>query len=253
MQNEPPDKIGTPWLVIKMYYASFYAAHCLLRIFGDSCSFFQYSQVNTLAKLYETSGRAVPFTLERGLYLCKLDASASSINCRKIIGGNGGSHEAFWDQFRIRIGELADSVLTAPLSKIEAQEIFSKLTALQGVMKQGGGSYSWLSYVRNEIQYRHQFDAWIPSSMKKVDRNILRRRAGQWTADPLAIDINVADTTLHKFISACAFIVACCRVILFRIASRSAQGAKSFLNVGPLSILKSLSGNIMRDCIVFAT
>jgi hypothetical protein len=238
VQSEAIDKVNVPWIIVKMYYAAFYSAHCLLRIFGNSCSFFNPSDIRALVKLYEIGGLVTPFTLESGLYSCKLDAAASSLTCKKIGGRSGGSHETFWDEFGQRIGELAVAALVAPMSRIEAQDIFRKLTTLQEVMKQGGSSYSWLSYVRNAIQYRQQYEAWLPSSIKKVERNILCRLAGKWTADPLAIDMDLGSQTLRKFISACAFIIACCRVMLFHIAHRSIEGSKSFLNVGPLSILK---------------
>jgi hypothetical protein len=209
VRQEGPSKIGIPWFIIKMYYAAFYAAHSLFRIFGDSCSFLHHNHINRLFKLYESSGRAVPFTLERGLYMCNLDVSASSMNCKKIVGGSGGSHEAFWDEFGLRVGRLGEAALSAPLSPFETQEVFNKLESLRKIMKQGGASSSsWLSYIRNEIQYRQQFDAWIPSSMKSGEQNSLWRLGEKWTKDPLSIELNVSDKSLHKFVSACAFIIS---------------------------------------------
>jgi hypothetical protein len=150
-----------------------------------------------------------------------------------------GHNEAFWDEFGLRVGRLGEAALSAPLSPFETQEVFNKLESLRKIMKQGGGSSSsWLSYIRNEIQYRQQFDSWIPSSIKNGEQNSLWRLGEKWTKDPLSIDLNVSDKSLHKFVSACAFIISACRVMLLRIAERSTDGPKSFLNVGPLSILK---------------
>jgi hypothetical protein len=121
------------------------------------------------------------------------------------------------------------------LTPDEGKRVFSKLEAFRDITKRASGA-SWLSAVRNEIQYRHDRGVWTPAGVNKGGREVLARLARQWTRDPMDIDLELPPgAELGRFVAACAFLVALCRVILGRISDRSAAGAKSFARV-PLQL-----------------
>ena len=121
--------------------------------------------------------------------------------------------------------------------------VFSKVDALQQTIDGHGAPFcSWLSVIRNDIQYRHHFGVWLPCNVGKAERQQLSRLAYQWKRDPMDIDVGAAGVRpLGEFVSACAFIVALCRELLVRIAERSTKTSRSFATLGPLTCLKNLS------------
>lgn len=108
-------------------------------------------------------------------------------------------------------------------------------------------SASWLSNVRNAVQYRHTHGVWFPFQLLKSDRRILSRLAGRWDGDPLAIPLTTGSCgDLGAFVAGCTFVVAFfCRSLIARIAERGKRGrAESFVHYGPQRYLNTLSRTI---------
>jgi hypothetical protein len=74
---------------------------------------------------------------------------------------------------------IAGAILTGSLEQYEAQSVFTKLHALLETLSLDGTAlFSWPSSVRNEVQYRHGHDVWLPCGIKKQDRERLGRLFG---------------------------------------------------------------------------
>ncbi|TPN61712.1 hypothetical protein FJ986_27690 [Mesorhizobium sp. B1-1-1] len=239
-----PDLIASSeevaWGLIRSYYASFYAGHSLMRIFGTSCSHFDRNHVAFIINLGLAYGKRPTFQFNSGLYQCAAFNASTAINMKAIQLNNGGTHETFWKAFSELMKDLAARVLHGPLSQIEAQSVYVKLDSFQKSITSGGlTSGSWLSAVRNEVQYRNGYGAWLPVDIKKHHRETLSRLGAQWKRDPMEIDVGTgAGGQIGEFVVACAFVVALCRTLLTRMRDRSPKPARSFASLGPLSVLR---------------
>jgi hypothetical protein len=243
IQSAPSDLIDKevlPWGLVKLYYAAFYAGHAIIRLLGETCSYFERKQTNKLSALLDLYGRTPSFTVDAGYYHCSVTSSVTGVKMVRTTGaGLGGSHELFWDIFGKRVVTVASSVLSGPLPVVEAQDVFLKLEAFRKITSCNGAfGDNWLSVIRNQLQYRHGLGAWYPTSLRKPERETLSRLAAQWERDPMRVDLSIDHTgEIGRFVIGCAFTVATCRTILLRIAERSEAGERSFVKLGPLAYL----------------
>lgn len=216
------------WGLVRAYYAAFYAGHSTLRLLGRSCSYLERPHVSQLQRLGNARGNPAPFEITSGLYSCRLNSAQTGFRLIQARGRVGGAHEVFWELFDQFLAETTEDVLVGHLAPGDARMVFLKLESYRRVLRRGSGA-SWLSAVRNEIQYRHAHGAWVPSSINKQARAMLGRLAEQWTRDPMDVDIESPPAgELGTYLAACSFTVALCKSVLSRIASRSSVGARSF-------------------------
>jgi hypothetical protein len=223
---------GFAWELIKLYYAAFYAGHCILRLVGQSCSNLDGTHIDRLQELAAAIDPAQPFPLSRGLHHCVLHASQTGFSIKKARIPSGGDPAAFWKIFSTFLAAHDESVLHGHLAPSDARYVFLKLSALRAILSSHGSiGGNWLSRVRNDLQYRHGFNAWPPSSMKQSKRDLFSRLAVQWKNDPMGIELDYPPgNDLGQFVSACAFLVSLCRVLWERLSSLSTQGAHYFAN-----------------------
>lgn len=224
-----------PWGLIRLYYASFYAGHSLLRLVGRSCTYFESQHVGRIKSLFVARGEPIAFDLPAGLYSCSLNGGQTGFSMIQARGRVGGAHETFWGIFDDFLSHSTEDVLRGHLAGTDARDIFAKLEALRRIYRRSIGA-SWLSAVRNEIQYRHGMGVWAPLTINRTRRALLSRLASQWMRDPMDIDVDVPPSgDLPAFVLACAFTAAMCRVVLVRISERSSLPARSFARI-PLQL-----------------
>ena len=233
VETEPFNRTDLPWELIKIYYSAFYAGQTIIRLLGEGCSFFDGRHISRIDAFGKAIGKIPGFTVDAGLYRCTADAAATKLSCVKITGG---THKSFWSVFGDRMQAATEGVLRGPLIPTDAQAVFGQLEAFARLIKRHG-SYRWLSTLRNDLQYRHHYEVWFPSSIGKRDRGTLSRLASQWKSDPMALNLDAARFgMLGEFVIACAFIVALCRILLTRIVERSPL-KPSFLHYGPMEFI----------------
>ncbi len=223
---ERPESLA--WGLVKMYYAAFYGGHSLLRLLGRSCSQLEGRHITKIKVQAAAREIPTPFNFGAGLYNCSLNAAQTGLNMSIAGGRVGGAHEAFWEILDQFFSEVTEQTLTGNLGRSDALAVYGKLEALRSIYRKGAGA-SWLSAIRNEIQYRHARDVWQPATISRDARSNLSRLASQWVRDPMNIDVEVTPGgDLGAFTAACAFTAALCRVVLARVADRSSAGANSF-------------------------
>lgn len=228
------------WGLIRLYYAAFYAGHALIRTLGEGCSFFYRIHTDRIALIADANGIVPPFRIDAGLYHCVLESGASVATFTRAASTSGGSHEAFWLVFGNKMKVLAEAILRGPLPRADAQAVFAQLDQMLQILGRKG-NYSWLTGVRNDLQYRLQHQVWYPERLRPQFRRDLARVAGQWTRDPMLIDMANPKWGLHgDFAQTCAFIIALCREIFGQIGARSSEGRRSFAYTGPLAFLNDI-------------
>jgi hypothetical protein len=235
MEATVEDATTVAWSLVRLYYAAFYSGHALLRLLGESCSYLDSRHIKKIKELGIAMSNPVPFDVGAGAYHLKINRPQTGLDLNKTGSQGGGSHEVFWDIFDEFIKSASAAAMLGHLTPDEGKRVFSKLEAFRDITKRAAGA-SWLSAVRNEIQYRHDRGVWTPAGVNRSGRAVLARLARQWTRDPMDIDLEIPPGgELGRFVAACAFLVAFCRVILGRISERSAAGTRSFARV-PLQL-----------------
>ena len=86
------DKEEIAWSAIKAYYAAFYAGQAVMRLFGESLSYFDRSHITRILNLAAAVQKAPNFSILAGGYHCSLNASARCISSSAVRRGTGGAH-----------------------------------------------------------------------------------------------------------------------------------------------------------------
>lgn len=234
------DRDAFAWGLVRLYYAAFYAGHALIRTMGEGCSFFYKVHTDRIAIVADATGIEPPFRIDSGLYHCVLESGASAATFIRAASVSGGTHEAFWLVFGNKMKVISEAVLKGPLPRADAQSVFAQIDQMLQILGRKG-SYSWLSGVRNDLQYRLLHQAWYPERLRPQFRSGLARAVGQWTRDPMLIDMANQRWGLHgDFALTCTFIVALCREIFVQIGNRSSEGRRSFARTGPIAFLNEI-------------
>lgn len=174
-----------------------------------------------------------------GFYQCAFNATASAMTCKQTKGLVGGAHESFWAFFGDKLYRLSADIAAGPLDRRDAQDVIVQIDGLRTLIRPQR-SHTWLSVVRNEVQYRYQYGVWFPAEHKKAQRAALARLAAQWTRDPMKLNLSASAADLDSFVAASAFIIAACRAMLIRISERSTARSRAFVNFGPMSLLRHM-------------
>lgn len=210
-----PRAVG--WLLIRSYYAAFFAAHALMRFHGWACT--RILQ-NTASKLNDELARFYPGSMNigGGLYLLSLKADTREILGKKLEGQNqGGTHEALWSVFD---SYLDESTTLALLEDDPGhQEYVALIDEFKKFTKKFGGS-SWFTQLRNRVNYSHEYGAWFPYIKSTCDYDRLSEALSHWAGEPRKALAASGRDELVLFVSACAFLVALCSMNVRDLAFR---------------------------------
>ena len=230
---------STAWLMIKSYYAAFFAGHTIIRMLGTSCSQvnkYPADKIYEIAKLYKNDSGLI--NVPSSYYSCIYNKDSKQLSFNNIKS-KGGVHESFWKVFCDHIKQLGKQILASPVILRESQDVFKKLDELCQILSyEGHNGGNWLSAIRNKVNYRHELGAWFPYH-KIGQQNVedVYRKSSLWLDDPMDINLVIQPgKPMTLFVSACNFIVALCRVLVLDMSDRCSKG-KSYLKDGSLKLL----------------
>jgi hypothetical protein len=156
----------------------------------------------------------------------------------KRVESSGGVHEMFWTFFNHRIKELSDELLRLVTGSFSENQLVSvKLAELShNLCHDSCPKGSWLSVIRNAINYKHSHGAWYPYTDQPNHGRMDSQNKGAWLSDPMTISLGIPGVTnIRRFQDTCNFIVGSCRVLAQDMATRCPTG-KSFHTYGWLAI-----------------
>ncbi|MEQ7417380.1 hypothetical protein ABQF04_17635 [Xanthomonas campestris pv. campestris] len=172
---DPDFPRATAWAAIRMYYAAFFAAHSLMRAFGISCSQVdpeQASLVTSYATIYGIENR-----FGRGFYSAVWMSGDQSVTIKKL----GESHKDTWKEFSSWLRVAEDRVSELPILSSVKIEIIDFISSLRsGLGGSGSAAGNWLSTFRNNVNYRHSYDAWFPYRKSSVRFDQVSRYVDGW-------------------------------------------------------------------------
>ncbi len=233
------------WILIEHYYAAFFAAHALLRMTGLGCGPIGKSQTTSIMRVASGWGVHTPKTMSGGLYQFCFSAQTTTFSGTAM---SGSPHEGFWVLFDSRLKEISSAVLNPStaltLDTASRQSVSTKLDELRRNLNYlNAGKASWLTQIRNSINYDHRLATWYPYTGRQKYYDDLRARFGAWQGAAMDVDLSsYGAEDLLRFQSTCNFILAMCRESIEEMSLRCSAG-KSFHQFGALAFLNMSRGS----------
>lgn len=224
---------STAWMLIKAYYAAFFAVHSLLRICGSACTrITQETAANInreIALLLPGSPRVLG-----GLYLLSIQNSGVEINCQRLDSAKGGSHESLWSLLPEFLDGIENKVLMNGTVPEEDGRFVSAVSDLKALIARKGGAI-WFTQVRNRLNYSHEYGAWFPYIKSTTDYDRVRLRLDAWRGPPDQTFSGMGEDELIQFASACAFLISLCSTTVKDLTFRSTAGSPFRTSAGILA------------------
>jgi hypothetical protein len=229
---------STAWLIIQAYYAAFFAAHALLRMFGVVCFQIDATTAAALARVANSQGSLPPTGFEKGFYVCTYDSTTKLLSFTKSAAASRGSHEILWEVFIQKLRQMAHELLAA--SSIYTP-FAVKLTELETILcERGHATGGSLSNIRNSVNYRHEFGTWFPYRGVSLSPEQLFKLAGKWTAYPVTIETSPSSrNVLGMQLAASVFIVSVCRLVAIDMGNKCPAG-RSFQSYGCVALMQRI-------------
>lgn len=151
----------TAWRLLESYYASFFAAHALMRALGGGVSYLAGSEANRIKQIADLYGFPA-FELATGSVFFEVVDLGSDWQLLVQPSTRGkGVHDGFWRDFCDFMQRKAEKSVAD--GDPDATDLLAATVALTDKILIGGiGTASWLAETRNAVNYRHELDAWFP-------------------------------------------------------------------------------------------
>ena len=238
----PPSRKSVAWLIIQTYYAAFFAAHSLTRTLGTSCLPLEAIQLRSVTKISTLFGQLPSSPIGGGLYRIAFDPASGEVQASQMKSMKAGPHESFWRLFSERLDDIAAKILKLQaLTATTAQSTANKLSEIRSNLSYNNSNLgSWLSSVRNRVNYDHIWATWYPYPQRQAYYDALIRHIDDWQLDPMEIDlVSHQGKDLRRFQATCNAIMALSRNTDEDMAQRC-TGGKSFHEFGSLAFRRLL-------------
>lgn len=221
------------WGSIRSYYAAFFAAHGLMRLFGTACVQLEdehVDQVLTAARAFGRSGGLS--TLDAGLFSAYIEPSFDRITFTRLRD----SHRDTWATLLTVIDQVSASIpqsVALSSHKIEAASLLSDLRS--GLTQSGAVKGNWLSQLRNSINYRQTHGVWFPYT-RTADPTLLESAARAWRLKPAVQPTTAGASDLEGFFGYSSGIVGLLRELTIVAADLNSPTSQTFAQ-GSLKLL----------------
>lgn len=233
----PLDKSGA-WGVIRAYYASFFSAHAIMRIFGISCSQLDNEHTKKIFEvanaLNKTGGLK---SIENGFYRIEIDKNFEYVKFTKYKD----SHRDTWGCFLELIDDLTvESQKATGLSKHKI-EVYDILTTLKSAITRSRckDKGNWLSVMRNSVNYQHSHGLWYPHKIKSNAIDYISAISEEWKKSPIEPILTGKKSDIDIFFETCLLINAMLRDLISTCHGRANKANPIFTN-GCLRLLNTL-------------
>lgn len=195
---------ATAWAGIAAYYSAFFGAHAILRYFGSSCSQIEQAQACLLtdyASIYKINKR-----IQVGFYAAEYFPSTRMLKLKKL----NDTHKDTWQKLNEVLKDLSSKILQVPGISQETQEISNLLINMSDAISNSGrfASGNWLSSFRNNLNYKHKYEAWYPYKKSSVKFKQIKKYVGDWSSDAFNPELGLLEKDERlRFFGTCSAIV----------------------------------------------
>lgn len=170
------------WCIIKAYYASFFSAHALLRLFGRPFVHLDTGHVNIIRDHLknETNKHS---KINSGNYALNFDANHGKLKFSHVKD----SHKDLWNEFLVLCRYLSTEVLNIKAPSEDLANLQNYFDDLGKILTKNGTieSGNWLSTFRNDVNYKSYNAAWYPFTKNDINFEEFLRKMQQWRKTPL--------------------------------------------------------------------
>lgn len=224
------------WAIIRSYYASFFAAHALLRIFGCSYSQLESAHANKISELAKLVVDERQSNIQSGLYSIQVDKSFRILKFKK----QNDSHKDMWRGFLALLNQLCVDIqgtASTGTQKVNAMDLLED--ARRCVTKNGSRSVgNWLSELRNQVNYQHLYGAWFPYNGEVMDEQIVKNANSKWTQSLNKFNVLNKKREFELFFEASGFLLSFLREMLCICTEKVGDKGSVFEN-GVLRMLRT--------------
>ena len=153
---------NTAWFVVRAYYAAFYSAHAFLRLFGVMCSNIDGDEFEKLREAANVTGQKFP---KQGFFRIDVSSDLNALTFEPLQK----SHEDTWATVLSVLDNLRSETASAAAPKSSRDAAVELLSEQMARLTKGQkfGKGNFLSYARNQVQYRFAFKTWYPYGAKE--------------------------------------------------------------------------------------
>ena len=239
LRADDPLPRSRAWRVIRAYYAAFFSAHALLRMYGISCS---QLEIEHTRKVLEAA-RIFQYdcdinSIDKGFYVSKIDLDNSSVSFKKVKE----SHADTWNEFLNLVEELQALSTNAAATEENRRLTVSYLIGIKEVLTrrpcQNKGN--WLSSVRNTVNYKQSHGVWFPYKSNRSSVLDITRIDQSWAQPIEILSISEGEDDIDIFFKATNMIVSL-NYHMMRYLYERFNGESRILRDGVIRVLNHLS------------
>lgn len=158
------------WPLLKLYYSAFFAAHAMTRATGNGHVNLSSDAVTAVNDYISIIGGTDE--LRAGSYAVSIKEDNGNVFLvLKQSSEGSGVHDSFWRYFCRYLDGLAEDAVRDSLPS--ASSFVRETSALKSCISDNNASGIWFSAIRNAINYRHEFDCWLPNDKKSPPRKLI--------------------------------------------------------------------------------
>lgn len=216
------------WPLLKIYYSAFFSAHAIMRSRGAGVIKLEREQatkITTIVNMF-SNGSAV---FQSGVYNFQFQKGPNDgVGEGTVILAPSkegrGVHEGFWEMFTDYIEDQAKRAAEQQLP--DHRDFVDYATNLKTAVLSGGRGAAWFSEVRNNLNYQHQYEAWMPYRKKSQSHLAMptERLAGIQYA---RLDISKTKEPVKAFLCLACYLAHLNADIAEHVATR-AKGGRAF-------------------------
>lgn len=233
------------WQFISYYYAGYFAANALMRLCGYGCTNLyqiECAEINQQALLYGVGGTNESNKITPGVYFTSISLQGTPYWSLSQVGGKGGVHIQFWIAFLHFLDDLDKYIKTSSLPKSDRDAARGELSNLiSGLKHSSTQNGSWLSEVRNAMNYRLEYGTWFPYEGSVTDGIAIRDTLSAMLAGNMQLPKrgqSIPDPTRAVRLS--GYLLSWLKTSLVTLEASSSGKTKELISNGALKIAKKL-------------
>lgn len=211
------------WRLLELYYSAFFSCHGLTRSQGAGVTVINSPTAKRITDIAELYGVEIE-GLEKGSWFYRIvlsDDEDAFLEFRPVSTGSG-IHDSFWREFCSFLHVLASGAVENRLP--ESAEFLVGATEISDQIRfAGDGSGSWLAKIRNDINYRHEYNTWYPEPKVRI-ASLAMDGVRLSPSASIRLDTSRSKDPLAAFARTCGFLTSLSYELSSYVAERSSRG-----------------------------
>lgn len=206
-QSNELNVLSPSWKAMQLYYSAYYFAHAMMLSCGIAVKHLKSGEVKKLkaiAQLFDEDWSE----LGKGTYELDLDfvTGEDAVIFVERLMGKGGAHQKLWRRFFKFIEDVEGFYTDADLPN--QAEVIGEISKLKIALTPNGVSGGdWLSAMRNDLTYQHEFQVWHPSASKSQNRTAIVSSRFQ-LSERVRLDVGAKKFPMRRFSNLCVYLIS---------------------------------------------